>query len=137
MTPSVKNIAAIGNSCFWWVIFFKIFSSETVCPNEPQLCSICSNLLTNIPDGGNSCFWWIFFLIFSSEMSHKNEPKLGRQHVYKVLHKENKVTATLFMTKTVNTSVFVIYRRRKFVFAIRLGSIQTSDFGIVIFRRGG
>ena len=83
-------------------------------------------------------------------MSHKNEPKLGRQHVYKVLHKENKVTATLFMTKTVNTSVFVIYRRRKFVFAIRLGSIQTSDFrlrtshfevqtsdlGIVIFRRG-
>jgi hypothetical protein len=23
-------------------------------------------------------------------MSHKNEPKLGRQHVYQVLHKENK-----------------------------------------------
>jgi hypothetical protein len=67
-------------------------------------------------------------------MSRKSEPKLGRQHVYKVLHKENKVTATLYMIKTVNTSVFVIYRRRKFVFAIRFGSmeseryLQTSDF---------
>ena len=64
-----------------------------------------------------------FFLIFSTEMSRQNEPKLGGQYVYKVLYKGSKVTVTLYITKAVNTSVFVIYRRRYYVFAIRLGSI--------------
>ena len=39
-----------------------------------------------------------FFKIFSSEMSHQNEAKLGRQHVYKVLYKGSKVTVTLYIS---------------------------------------
>jgi hypothetical protein len=31
------NMAVIGNSCFWLVDFFLIFSSETACPNDPKL----------------------------------------------------------------------------------------------------
>ena len=61
-------------------------------------------------------------------MSRQNEPKVGRQHVYKVPYKGSKVTVTLYITKTVNTSVFVIYRPRKFVFAIRLGSMLTHFY---------
>jgi hypothetical protein len=30
-------MAATGNSCFWLADFFKIFSSETACVNEPKL----------------------------------------------------------------------------------------------------
>jgi hypothetical protein len=74
--------------------------------------------------------------------SIRNKNCLRRECLLTDWNKLSKVAA-------VNTSVFVIYRRRKFVFAIRLGSIQTSDFrlrtshfevqtsdsGIVILRR--
>jgi hypothetical protein len=30
-------MAAIGNSCFWFVDYLKIFSSETPWENEPKL----------------------------------------------------------------------------------------------------
>jgi hypothetical protein len=33
----LTNMAVIGNSCFWLADFFKIFSSETAWPNEPNL----------------------------------------------------------------------------------------------------
>ena len=34
---SLTNMATIGNSCFWLVDFWKIFSSETAGPNERKL----------------------------------------------------------------------------------------------------
>jgi hypothetical protein len=76
-----------------------------------------------------------FCLIFSSEMSRQNEPKVGGQYVYKVLYEGSKVTVTLYITKAVNTSVFVIYRPRKFVFAIRLGSMLTIIICYVLCRQ--
>jgi hypothetical protein len=33
----ITNMAATGNSCFWLVDVWKIFSSETAWPNEPKL----------------------------------------------------------------------------------------------------
>jgi hypothetical protein len=64
-----------------------------------------------MPARGNSCFCWIF-LIFSSEMSRQNEPKLGRQHVYKVLYKGSNVTVTLYISLKQSMLLFSLFTDR-------------------------
>jgi len=69
----VITMAATGNSSFWLVDFLKIFSSETACPNEPNLgrthlckicykdCTFCLDPLTSIASTGNSCYGLVDF----------------------------------------------------------------------------
>ena len=60
----LTNIAATGNSCFWFADFFKTSTlkplgqmNRTLVGSLYKDCSFCPDLLTNMAATGNSCFW--------------------------------------------------------------------------------
>ena len=90
--------------------------------------------------------WQFLFLldlikIFSSEMSRKNEAKLGRQHVYKVLYKGRKVTVALSIPLTQSIlllSLFTdrgnLYLQLDLVQCWQLLFVMSSTYSIVYYR---
>ena len=58
---------------------------------------------------GNSWFWWVIFLNLLRWNFRPNEPKLGRQHVYKVPYKGSKVTVIHYISLKQSICLFSLF----------------------------